>query len=294
MPSTKIRPRPQKSLTCAELVVSYPRPPVLRSSPFLEKKGTIKNFSVDGFITRLQERIPEEEEVIQGKEGELYSRRIDDRSLNYSMVAFDILERTHVEGNHKILEVACGAGQLAHFLYLFSKNKNIIATDGGKELIASCRRKYQKEPVRFFVKNVHSHPWKNSRDVVVCKDSFHHFKDPVQGMKELLDLVAPQGTLYIYDLTRDAPYQQIAARLTTFVNDHEKKRFLQSLNASWTLEEMTRVLETLGMKDWQYFSPRDFSEKNLACHRKWIEIDRTQEHTFSRLSRIYLVKKTIK
>ena len=248
------------------------------------------SLSAEGFTTNLKKRIPEEDEIISGKEGKLYANRKDDRSLNFSMVAHDIIERTKLDKNKRVLEVACGAGQLAHYLYQFTKNKNITATDGSKELIAAAQKKYGKYPMKFSVKNIHNHPWKSKSDLVVMKDSFHHFKNPIQGMKELLGLVKKGGILYIYDLTRDAPLKQISRRLNTLKVEHEKKRFLASVNASLTLIEMRKLLKKSGITRFQYF-PLHFSKKNLDSHKSWIRKDKTKEHTFYTLFRIYLIKK---
>ena len=109
----------------------------------------VKKFSVEGFTANLKKRIPEKEEIISGREGELYANRKDNRILNFSMVAFDIVERTSMNQNNRVLEVACGAGQLAHYLYRFTKNRNIVATDGSKELITAAKKKYDNEPIKF-------------------------------------------------------------------------------------------------------------------------------------------------
>lgn len=264
---------------------------MFKNKPALNREEMVKNFSAEGFTTNLKKRIPEEEEVIGGKEGKLYANRKDNRSLNFSMVAFDIKERIKLDKDKKILEVACGAGQLAHYLYYFTKNKNITATDGGKELIIAAQERYKKEPIKFFTKNIHSHPWKGKSDLVIIKDSFHHFRNPSQGMKELLSLVKKGGILYIYDLTRDAPSNQVARRLNTFEIEHEKKRFLASLNASLNLKEMKALIKKMGIKDFEYFYPLHFSNNNLKYHKEWIREDKTKEHTFHTLSRIYLIKK---
>src|SRR3989344_7482367 len=120
----------------------------------------VKNFSAEGFTTNLKLRIPEKEEVIKGKEGKLYANRKDNRSLNFSMVAYDIVERLEVNKSQKVLEVACGAGQIAHYLYAFTKSKKITATDGSKELINAAKIRYKKEPIKFHVENIHKHSGK--------------------------------------------------------------------------------------------------------------------------------------
>ena len=110
-------------------------------------------------------------------------------------------------------------------------------------------------------------------------------------MKELLGLVKEGGVLYIYDLAREVPSKQITKRLGTFKNEHEKRRFLQSLNASLTIKEMKKIFGKLGIKKFQYIYPLKFSKKNFKYHKSLIEKDKTKEYNFKALSRIYLIKK---
>lgn len=239
----------------------------------------------EGFETDLSVRILEEGEVMNGVEGKLYSSKKDDRTLNYSMVAYDICERF----DGKILEVCCGPGQLAYFLYSFTNSSDITATDASKEMILSAIDRYSGEPIRFERHNIHNHPYTGENDLVVCKDSFHHFKDPVKSMSELLDLLVVGGTLYIYDLARECPEDQIKKRLSSIENPHEKKRFLQSINASFTLDEMKDIISKAGGRDFEIVYPLVFSSKNLSYHAD--KMDEVKEHTFDRLSRICLVRK---
>src|SRR3989344_4128247 len=109
--------------------------------------------------------------------------------------------------------------------------------------------------------------------------------------KENLNLLKKNGILYIYDLTRDCLIDQVEARFNTFQDEHEKKRFLRSLNASLTLKEMVNITEKLGVLEWNFFYPIHFSETNLRHHQEWIKKDKTQEHKFFRLSRIYVIRK---
>ena len=192
----------------------------------------------------------------------------------------------------KVLDVACGYGGLMKGLQKYRKNLKFTGIDIAKSMIAVGRKYIANKKINFDLMSADNINFENeSFDYVICKDSFHHFKNPAQGMKELLSLVKNGGTLYIYDLTRDAPLKQIARRLNTFEAEHEKKRFLASINASLTLAEMRELLRKIGITKFQYFYPLHFSKRNLKNHRSWIKKDKTKEHTFHTLSRIYLIKK---
>ncbi len=249
-----------------------------------------KALTAGKFTTNLGIRIPEDEEVITGLEGELYANRVDSRSLNYSMVAYDILEKLKPSKHDSILEVCCGSGQLSHYLYQIFPNDKITATDGSPELIQAAQERYKHIPIRFETHNVHEHPYQKEKKIVICKDSFHHFKDPIKAMKSLLELVSTDGVLYLYDLARECPADQIEKRLTTIQNPHEQERFLRSINATFTDEEMTTILKEAEANRFDVIYPLRFSERNLYHHAKEMENDKTKEHLFDKLSRVYIIK----
>ena len=248
-----------------------------------------REFTAGEFVTNLDVRIPEDEEIITGLEGIFYANREDNRTLNYSMVAYDILERLKPSKQDSILEVCCGSGQLAHFLYQISANDNIVATDGSPELIQAAQERYEHNSVKFETHDIYEHPYKRRNRIVVCKDSFHHFKDPVKAIKSLLGLVSSDGVLYIYDLARECPANQIEKRLATMQNPHEQERFLKSINATFTDEEMTTIFKEAEANKFNAIYPLRFSERNLSHHAKEIENDETKEHLLDKLSRIYLI-----
>lgn len=246
-------------------------------------------FERDGFRTDLSRRVPEEE-VIGGLEGTLYANRKDNRTLSYSMVAYDINERFPIKDEHKVLEICCGAGQLARYLHLLTGNCNIIATDGSKELIdVAKKRHYNSLPIKFEVYNVHNHPYKRENDLVICKDSFHHFHNPVKSMNEMLDLLKSDGVLYIFDLTRECPPEQIAYRLNSMQDNHEGRRFLQSLNASFTIEEMKDIIKKSSASKFDSIYPLKFSNENLRYHSELIREDKVKEHLLDRLFTVHLI-----
>jgi ubiquinone/menaquinone biosynthesis C-methylase UbiE len=237
----------------------------------------------------LSMRILEDEEIVSGVEGTLYANRQDDRSLSYSMVAYDIVERFNPSAQDSILEVCCGAGNLAHFIYKHSGNKNIIATDGSKELIRAASKKYEQENIRFEVQDIHHHASPVLHSIVICMDSFHHFTDPVKSLRHLMKLVKNDGSLYIIDLTRDCPVDLVRRRQGSIKNYHEQKRFLKSINASFTYSEMEENLSLAGARDYQLIYPRRFSKENLAYHAEWIAKDSIKEHLYEETFLICIV-----
>lgn len=250
----------------------------------------VKN-KVLGVSTDFSKRILEKDEIISGEEGILYAHRKDNRTLTFELVATDIIEKLNINDKMNILEVCCGAGQLVHFLYLLTGNKNIIATDGSKELIESAKSTYGNEPIKFEVQNIHTHSYKSKFDAVICKDSFHHFKNHTDSLKEMFSLVKKGGVVYIWDLNRECPHKQYSYRASTIASIHERERFLHSLNASLTADEMKEVALNAGASNFDVFYPFTFSKTNLKRHSKQIQEDKVKEFELNRLFAIYVIKK---
>lgn len=250
-------------------------------------------FTREGFTTDLSHRILEEDEVISGIEGERYANRIDNRSLTFKMVAQDIAERANLNQDSHVLEVCCAAGQLANELTRYVKPENIVATDGGVELINAATKRYGSSGIKFSVQNVHEMDTPSQFDCVVCKDSFHHFPDPVKAIKELMAELKDGGSLYIFDLCRAVKDEQVKVRESIIVNDHEAMRFLRSLNASHTPEEFVKAAKDAGVENIEIAYPLQYSERNLQEHEQEIVDDTTKEFELDTLFAVYVLKRNL-
>ena len=251
---------------------------------------TSTNLSRWGFTANLSKRRLEDEEIINGQEAILYANRKDDRTLSYGLVAQDITERVKITKGTKILEICCGAGQLAHELYKITKSTNITATDGSRILIKHARERHAQDKITFESTALNNHSNKEKYDLVICKDSFHHFSHPIESMKAMLALTKKGGSIYIYDLCRECPTEEIQERLDTIDSENEGKRFLQSVNAAFTTSEMKDTAKKAGAKDFKCIYPIKFSKDNLKKNEEKIRHDKTKEHLLTKLSAVYLVK----
>lgn len=248
---------------------------------------TTNSVSVEGFTLQLSRRILEPEEVISGKESKDYANRLDNRTLTSMLVAKDAAEKLSLTSASKVLEIACGAGQLAHELWKVA-GCSITATDGSPELIETAIERYRETPIRFATENLHSHTGNGEYDVLICKDSFHHFFDSREAIAEMFSLLKPGGKIYIFDLCRDARIEEVEYRLSLIKVPHEQMRFLRSLNASLTVREFK---EACGSSRVFVFYPLVFSQENLKAHKVEIEADTVKEFRLSSLSSVYMIEK---
>jgi ubiquinone/menaquinone biosynthesis C-methylase UbiE len=248
-------------------------------------------FAREGFTTDLSRRILESEEIISGIEGERYANRIDDRSLTFKLVASDVVESAGLKEDSRVLEVCCAAGQLAKELSVYVKPENITASDGGVELINAANSRYGSLGIKFEVQDVHEMNQSSDFDCVICKDSFHHFPDPVASIKELMKPLKKGGVLYIFDLCRAVKDVQVEHRESLIVNDHEAMRFLRSLNASHTPAEFLEYAKEAGVQDLEIKYPFQYSDENIKKHEKELLADKVKEFEMDTLFAVYLLRK---
>jgi len=234
-------------------------------------------------------RVPEKEEIT-GKEAEKYATRKEDRTLTYRLIAQDIIEKTNPTHSENILEVACGTGQLATKIFELTRNPNITATDASEELIKIAKENYKKYPIKFAVENIHFHTRRGENEVVVIKEAYHHFKEAENGMRDLLMLAKKGGWIYLIDLNRGAPIEEIKKRLDSIKDKHEKTRFLISINAAFTKKEMEQILSNCQV-EYQTYTIKDFSKYNLKINAELIKKDKTNELNYPNLFTIYLIQK---
>ena len=149
------------------------------------------------FKNRIQE--PEEMNRIENNIFERVAKK--KYKLWFMPLVDDLLDRAHIKSGN-ILDVACGPGFLTKELAGRSKNFNIVGIDLSKQAVSSAKENCKKlGNVLFKVGNVNRLPFLEGRfDVVVCRDSLHHFRCPEVALKEMRRVVKRGGLLYIQDL----------------------------------------------------------------------------------------------
>ncbi len=108
------------------------------------------------------------------------------------------------EGTQSLLEIGGGDGRLAITIAGKTSLSRIVTTDISKDisLLAGKRIKAQglSERITAETQDVHKLTYPDhSFDLVISSFSFHHWRDPVAGLKECARVIKPGGTLMIFD-----------------------------------------------------------------------------------------------
>ena len=119
------------------------------------------------------------------------------------------------EGMH-VLDIGCGTGRaLGLVAERVNGNGEFYGVDLSEGMIDRAKAHFRDQPNFHFVKaNSESIPLGDgSFDVIICTNSFHHYLDPVQALREMRRLVKPSGSIFILDPSADSLAVKVADKV---------------------------------------------------------------------------------
>ena len=172
----------------------------------------------------------------------------------------------------KILDVGCGPGFLVKEIASRGKCFDVYGADLSSHAIRMAKNNCKDFNNTHFKK---ASAYKlsfpdNSFDMVVCKDSLHHFDDLPKALGEMLRVTKDSGTLYIQDLKRDLPQYLLKRAIPP--DTILKKLQFYSARASYTKEEIKSILKKLKVGSFSV-KTRSLTEQLL---RKYSDINSKQ------------------
>jgi SAM-dependent methyltransferase len=89
-------------------------------------------------------------------------------------------------------------------------------------------------------------------DLVISRDSLHHWTDPGKVFKEITRVLKPGGKLYIHDHRRDLNFfaRLIVLAISWLIAGEMGKYWKSSIAASYIKEEITAMLKAIQIDDW--------------------------------------------
>ncbi len=180
---------------------------------------------------------------------EIEMRVFEDLSLqNYKrwIIPFvdEVLEYTKLKKG-KILDIGAGPGLVVKEFASRSHHFEVIGIDISPKAIQLAKKNCDGlGNVRFLVADVYQLPFpERSFDVVVCKDSLHHFDNLRKALKEMLRVLKKDGFLYLQDLRRDLPKYLLERSVPP--DTILKKLQFYSTRAAYTKQELEKTLREL-------------------------------------------------
>lgn len=214
--------------------------------------------------------------VILMKERISESGAIEDRELAeyYSLMAKRhmripcqrVLSRIRARGiqEGRALDVGTGPGIFPIFLSKVLPEVRFQAIDLSPVMVEIARKNAVEagvlERIDFQVGSAYSLPCEDhSLDLLLCINTLHHLDKPVVFFNEVDRTLKPGGSFVIVDFHRDVSVAWV--RLfnlfwTIFFGRHPKAKngFIESLNASYTLEECRAFLNQSKLTNWKLYT----------------------------------------
>mgnify|MGYP000852626562 CR=1 FL=1 len=109
-----------------------------------------------------------------------------------------------LRGDERILDVACGTGELERRLLARWPGLHIIGMDFSRGMLAQARTKHIAGAVAWIEADASRLPVGDGRfDRVICASSFHYFQEPAACLREFRRALAPGGQLILLDWCDD-------------------------------------------------------------------------------------------
>jgi ubiquinone/menaquinone biosynthesis C-methylase UbiE len=214
-------------------------------------------------------RIPEGEEILDDEEitMEEYSENCLKRRSEYRKKVRYILEEIGLPDGAQVLQIGPGPDWMGIWLAEERPDVSITGVEPSEDMIrvATANRNQEnvsENQIRYVQGVVEDLSQFNdsSFDLVFSNDSLHHWVDPIQGFKEINRILKDLGGLCIFDERRDLNLREtfVVEVFGRIVAGKWLKYWKSSIDASYTVEELTTMLVTAGIDDWDV--QREFLE----------------------------------
>jgi ubiquinone/menaquinone biosynthesis C-methylase UbiE len=115
-----------------------------------------------------------------------------------------VLEALPLSGSERVLDIACGTGQLERLLLAEWPGLLVIGTDVSPGMLQQAGRKRLGPRAHWLQAEACRLPFADGCcDMVVTANSFHYFRCPVQALQEMGRVLQPGGRLVFLDWCDD-------------------------------------------------------------------------------------------
>jgi ubiquinone/menaquinone biosynthesis C-methylase UbiE len=129
----------------------------------------------------------------------------DRRWRGYIAASLDkVLAALTLRGDERVLDVACGTGELERRLLARHPRLRVTALDLTPAMLLQAQQKMPGAGVAWVLADASRLPLADSAfDVAVCANSFHYFPRPLDSLRQMRRCLVPGGTLILVDWCDD-------------------------------------------------------------------------------------------
>ncbi len=124
----------------------------------------------------------------------------------FRYLQWELIRYARIQSPCNFLDIGCGTGWAVRYIAnRLNGNGRFVGIDISKGMIERARRHAAGlQNVEFYEGSAEKLPVESaSFDTVICSNSFHHYFQPVEALKEMRRILHPHGKLFILDLTAD-------------------------------------------------------------------------------------------
>lgn len=115
-----------------------------------------------------------------------------------------IVDRVPFQGQERVLDIACGTGELEQLLLSRWPLLRIVGADVSQGMLQRATIKDTAKKVVFVQADVAVLPFADqSFDYVICANSFHYFQSPIRALHEVHRVLRPHGVFVLDDWCDD-------------------------------------------------------------------------------------------
>ncbi|HJX70868.1 MAG TPA: methyltransferase domain-containing protein, partial [Bacteroidales bacterium] len=160
--------------------------------------------------------------------------------------------------NAKVLEIGPGPGWAGICLLKGRSDIKLDAIEASTDMIRVAIKNAEKEGVADRVNYMHGAVENMQNipdavyDLVISRESMHHWDDPEKGLKEINRVLRPGGKLYIQDHRRDIGLfaRFIVNVMGPVMAGNMVKYWKSSIHASYTPEEVQKMIDKIPGVSW--------------------------------------------
>jgi len=176
----------------------------------------------------------------------------------YLRFADNVIKKTNPMQGSKVLEIGPGPGWAGINLVIKRPDLKLVGLEASPDMIRVAIANVKKEGLTGFeykpgVGEEMIDINDGQYDLVISRDSLHHWIEPEKVFKEIKRVLKPNGKIYIHDSRRDLNFfgRLIVGLLSRNLPCNMGHYWKTSIAASYTPGEIREMLYKAGLYDWK-------------------------------------------
>ncbi|MBN2349398.1 MAG: class I SAM-dependent methyltransferase [Bacteroidales bacterium] len=212
-------------------------------------------------MKKIKPRIPEggaiedQPEMTMEQYSEIMKKQL---GKEYIRFAKNVIEKVSPNPHSKVLEIGPGPGWAGIQLLLKRPDLELNGLEASADMIRVAQNNAKKEGLADGIKYTKAVGEEmkgvpdNSYDLVISRDSLHHWINPEKVFLQIKRVLKENGKVYIHDHRRDLNLfgRLIVNIIGPLAAGKMVKYWKSSIAAAYTKEEIEEILKKIDCKDW--------------------------------------------